>query len=146
MLHTRRAIRQSGVIPYRIRGGAIEVLLVTSSGGSRWIVPKGHVDAGLTPQQSAIKEAFEEAGVIGVPQDLPIGSFKYVKGGRRRVVDLYPMEVSTVLDTWPEQRRRKRRWVPVELAMHLVKYGQVARCLLRLRRYLEFEPAADAAA
>ena len=146
MLHGHRVIRQSGVIPYRIRRGAIEVLLVTNSAGTRWLVPKGHVDAGLTPRQSAIKEAFEEAGIIGVPQELPIGSFEYVKRARRRVVDLYPMEVSTVLNSWPERSFRKRRWVPLPRAAHLVKHGRLARCMFRLRRYLLFEMAAGAAA
>ena len=87
-------IRQSGVIPFRIEDGAIAVLLVTNSSGTRWLVPKGHVDAGLTPQQSAVKEAYEEAGIIGVVEGLPIGSTEYVKRARRHVVDLYPMEVA----------------------------------------------------
>jgi 8-oxo-dGTP pyrophosphatase MutT (NUDIX family) len=146
MLKTDPVIRQSGVIPYRIRRGDIEILLVTNSGGTRWVVPKGHVDAGLTPQQSAIKEAFEEAGIIGVPEELPIGSFEYVKRSRRRVVDLYPMEVATVLNSWPERSFRKRRWVPLERAAHLVKHGRLARCMRRLRRYLELEMTADKAA
>jgi 8-oxo-dGTP pyrophosphatase MutT (NUDIX family) len=146
MLHRDPVIRQSGVIPYRIESGTIEILLVTNSGGTRWLVPKGHVDAGLTPQQSAIKEAYEEAGIIGVPEDLPIGSFEYVKRARRRVVDLYPMEVATVLDAWPEQTRRKRRWVPLDRATGLVRHNRLARCMRRLRRYLELELAADTAA
>jgi 8-oxo-dGTP pyrophosphatase MutT (NUDIX family) len=146
MLQRHPAIRQSGVIPYRIRNGMIEVLLVTNSGGNRWLVPKGHVDAGLTPQQSAIKEAYEEAGVLGVPHELPIGSFEFVKRARRRVVDLYPMEVATVLDAWPERSRRKRRWVRLKRAAILVQRDRLARCMRRLRRYLEFEMAADAAA
>lgn len=145
MLHRRPAIRQSGVIPYRIRKGAIEVLLVTNAGGTRWLVPKGHVDEGLSPQQSAVKEAFEEAGVIGVPESLPIGSFEYAKRARRCIVDLYPMEVATVLNSWPERGRRRRRWVPLEQAADLVRPGRLAQCLRRLRRYLQFGPAADAA-
>jgi 8-oxo-dGTP pyrophosphatase MutT (NUDIX family) len=58
--------RQSGVIPYRISDGAIEVLLVSSRGGARWVVPKGVVEIGMmSPVESACREAYEEGGRQG---------------------------------------------------------------------------------
>jgi 8-oxo-dGTP pyrophosphatase MutT (NUDIX family) len=53
------------VIPYRIRDGKIEVMLITSSTRKRWIIPKGMIEPDMTPQDSAAKEAWEEAGIIG---------------------------------------------------------------------------------
>jgi 8-oxo-dGTP pyrophosphatase MutT (NUDIX family) len=47
-----------------VRKRGIEFLLVQTRGG-RWIFPKGGVEPGLTPAQSAALEAFEEAGVHG---------------------------------------------------------------------------------
>ena len=61
-----RVRQQAAVIPYRIRKERVEVALVTTSGGKRWIVPKGSVDDGEHPRDAAIREAEEEAGLIGV--------------------------------------------------------------------------------
>ncbi len=56
--------QQVAAVCYRIRKRGIEFLLVQTRGG-RWIFPKGGVEPGLTPAQSAALEAFEEAGVHG---------------------------------------------------------------------------------
>jgi phosphohistidine phosphatase len=57
--------RQSAVIAYRRRPRGVEVLLITSRKGTRWVLPKGVVEPGLSPATSAAKEALEEAGVRG---------------------------------------------------------------------------------
>ena len=57
MSQARRMIPQSGVIPYRVREGQVEVLVITSSDGLRWVVPKGLVEPGMTAADSAAKEA-----------------------------------------------------------------------------------------
>ena len=38
-------IEQSGVIPYRIQEGKIEILLITSLKKKRWIIPKGIIES-----------------------------------------------------------------------------------------------------
>jgi 8-oxo-dGTP pyrophosphatase MutT (NUDIX family) len=58
-------VEQSGVIPYRIENGQIEVMVITSSTGKRWVIPKGLIEPDMTPQDSAAKEAWEEAGLLG---------------------------------------------------------------------------------
>ena len=58
-----RVYQQAAVIPYRIRKERVEVALVTSSRGKRWILPKGWVDDGERPRDAAIREAEEEAGL-----------------------------------------------------------------------------------
>ena len=70
---------QYAALPYRRRGAAIEVLLITSLGTKRWIIPKGWPIEGLKPPDSAAGEAMEEAGVVGVVGRESIGSFLYEK-------------------------------------------------------------------
>ncbi len=77
-------ILYSGVIPYRWqqdsnRSGAVEILLVKSSGGKRWVIPKGWIPPWLTPAQSALKEAWEEAGVVGTLKTPAIGYYQIQK-------------------------------------------------------------------
>ena len=90
-------------------------MLITSLQTRRWIVPKGHLEPGMTAQDSAAKEAYEEAGLEGIVGDTPIGVYDYIKldqGDQRiRRVDVFPMAVSRVLDKWPEQEKRQRKWM-----------------------------------
>src|SRR5690606_25585077 len=56
--------RQSAALPFRQQGGKLEVMLITSRRTGRWGVPKGGIQAGMTPWESAAEEAAEEAGVV----------------------------------------------------------------------------------
>ena len=69
-----RRRQQVAAVCYRIRKRGIEFLLVQSRGG-RWIFPKGGVEPGLTPAQSAALEAFEEAGVHGRMEEMPFARY-----------------------------------------------------------------------
>jgi 8-oxo-dGTP pyrophosphatase MutT (NUDIX family) len=48
-----------------IRGD--EVLLISTRGGTRWQLPKGHLESGETALQAAVREVEEETGVLGEP-------------------------------------------------------------------------------
>ena len=123
-----RVHRQAAVIPYRIRKERVEVALVTTSRGKGWIVPKGWVDDGEQPRDAAIREAEEEAGVLGVLARKPLGRYRYVNGNGRCRVDVYLMRVTAVLDHWLEDRRRRRRWMRIP---------EAAACLrVELRRFV----------
>lgn len=68
---------QSGVIPYRRNGSTLEVLLISSRARRRWLVPKGIIELGMRADESAVKEAFEEAGVGGILDGRPVGKYEY---------------------------------------------------------------------
>jgi len=108
-----RVHRQAAVIPYRIRKDRVEVAVVTTSRGKRWIVPKGSVDDGERPRDAAIREADEEAGLRGVVARKPIGRYRYVNGNGPCRVDVYLMRVTKVRETWLEDGVRRRRWMRV---------------------------------
>lgn len=108
-----RAHRQAAVIPYRIRKRRVEVALVTTFGGKRWILPKGSVDEGEQPRDAAIREAEEEAGLLGVVGRKPLGRYRHVNGNDSWRVDVYVMRVTEVLDHWLEAKFRRRRWMRI---------------------------------
>ena len=108
-----RANRQAAVIPYRIRKRRVEVALVTTFGGKRWILPKGSVDEGEQPRDAAIREAEEEAGLLGVVGRKPLGRYRHVNGNGSWRVDVYVMRVTEVLDHWLEAKFRRRRWMRI---------------------------------
>ncbi len=113
-------VEQSGVIPYRIMDGKIEVMLITSSASKRWVIPKGLIEPNMTSQDSAAKEAWEEAGVLGkVFPDL-MGTYEYYKSGCTWQVDVFLLQVESVVENWPEAYKRKRQWVSIPKAIKRV--------------------------
>jgi phosphohistidine phosphatase len=126
--------RQSAVIPYRPRsGGGVEILLITTRKRRRWIVPKGVVEPDLEPAESAVKEAFEEAGIRGSVAREPIGAFEYVKWGGTCRVSVFPMEVDEVLASWPEDFRG-REWMTPDRAADRVREPDLRELILTMAR------------
>ncbi|MBX3169899.1 MAG: NUDIX domain-containing protein [Candidatus Eremiobacteraeota bacterium] len=133
-----RKLVQAGVIPFRHRDGDLEVLLISSRSSGDWIVPKGMIDPGLTPQQAALQEAEEEAGVRGRLSEL-IG---YVETAKARIA-VYPLEVESELEAYLEKGMRRRRWFRAKEAAEKVRdrdLGSLIRHLRRLAR-LQTPPA-----
>lgn len=82
-LRRLRGCEQVAAVCYRIRGAAIEFLLVQTRGG-RWTFPKGSAEPGLTHAQAAALEAFEEAGVHGRMEEASFARYTRRKGGALR--------------------------------------------------------------
>lgn len=131
---------QSGAIPFRRNGEGIEVLLVTSRRRGRWTVPKGLIEPGLTPEASAAKEAWEEAGVRGFVLRPSLGFWHYEKWGGTYRVEIFPLEVGEVLQRWPEDDRR-RRWLSAASAASVVRAPDLAGLLHALPERLGRAPS-----
>ena len=59
-------VRKScGVVPFRVMGGEREFLLLLQSNDC-WSFPKGHMDAGETEVETALRELREETGLTAV--------------------------------------------------------------------------------
>ena len=131
--------KQSSVIPYRLGDGACEILIVRSSKKKHWVVPKGIHEPGLTSQQSAAKEAFEEGGVEGFVEAKALGSYSYQKWGANCIVAVYAMEVSRVIEEseW-EERHRTRQWVSPQQAASLVRQSELGPMILALDKRQSF--------
>jgi 8-oxo-dGTP pyrophosphatase MutT (NUDIX family) len=136
-------LRQAGVIPYRVIDGKVELLLVTSRGSGRWIIPKGNVGAGSTVIKAAEAEAFEEAGVRGViKRDMPLGSYTYLKqlasgDFKPAVVEVYLLRTIRQAKKWPEKAQRAVAWVSIEQA--IARHGEPGLAPL-LERLIDLEP------
>ena len=126
-------VDQVGVLPYRIVDGHVECMLVTSRTSRRWIVPKGHIEPGLTARETARFEAFEEAGLSGVIGRRSIGSYVYTKrpekGGDTCRVRVYPMEVVHQAEDYPESHQRERAWYRPEEAEQAVDQKELGRLI-----------------
>lgn len=120
---------QFGALCYRKVAGVVEVLLITSRGTGRWIVPKGWPVRGQTPAGSALIEAYEEAGVRGVVHPVCLGIFTDSKADPRTVA-IFPVRVKRLLSKYPEMGERKRKWLPLAEAADAVdvpELGEIIR-------------------
>ncbi len=73
------------------------------------------------PEETALREAWEEAGLRGSIVGQSLGSYEYEKGGVLLTVALYLMEVDTAAEQWQDQERRRRRWVGTAEAARLLR-------------------------
>lgn len=106
-----RSPPQAAALPYRFTAsGEVEVLLVTTS-ANRWTAPKGVIEEGNTPAQTARLEALEEAGVIGAVEEPDLGSYMTKRDGRPAPVRVFALRVDRILPKWQESELRERRWV-----------------------------------
>lgn len=123
---------QSGVIPYRKKSGELQILLITSIKRKKWILPKGYIEFNLSPFESAKKEAYEEAGVIGANETVELGSFMMNRSIGHCNIKIFSMEVIEVLDEYPEKNVRKRKWFPVKEAAESISIPQTSSMILSL--------------
>ncbi|QFT59156.1 NUDIX domain protein [Sulfitobacter sp. THAF37] len=126
---------QFAALCYRVRRGKVEVLLVTSRGSKRWIVPKGWPMDARTPAAAALQEAWEEAGVIGRADDRCLGVYTYAKeiGDALDVpclAMLYPVQVTSLSEQYPESAQRRRKWMSRKKAARLLVEPELSRLIL----------------
>lgn len=132
------ADQQFAALPWRHTGTRIEVLLISSRETKRWVIPKGWPIAGLSPHESAAREAFEEAGVGGQIAREPLGSYDYdkrLKDGRLLPchVEVFPLEVMVQHTSWPEQGQRKLQWFALPDAALAVQEPELATIIRHLK-------------
>lgn len=119
-------LQQYGVLAFDIgEDGAPRILLITSRETKRWVIPRGNPNPGLSPWQSAAKEAYEEAGLTGLVSAEEIGSYDYGKRRKDGSVDptqvhVYPLRITIQSDRWPERHQRQTRWFTREEAAEAV--------------------------
>ncbi len=118
---------QVAALCYRGHGDDKEVLLVTSRGTGRWILPKGWPMEGKNDADAAAQEAWEEAGVKkGQLDRAPIGEYSYAKelddGELAHCsATVFPLKVEKLKSDFPEADERTRTWVSPDEAAEMVQ-------------------------
>lgn len=124
---------QFAALCWRRRKDDIDILVITTRTTGRWVIPKGWPMDGKSPAQSAAIEAMEEGGVQGIASERCIGVFTYLKdtaeGDLPVAVAVFPVEVTKLLDEWPERKLRRRRWMSLKKAAKVVSDPELARLI-----------------
>ena len=122
---------QAAAIPVRRVGRGLQVCVIRRKDSNSWGIPKGLVDPGATHEETALNEAWEEAGIEGRLLGGSIGTYRYRKWGTRLTVKVYVMELLKQLPRWEESAFRERLWVPFSEAGVLLADHPVAPLLDR---------------
>jgi 8-oxo-dGTP pyrophosphatase MutT (NUDIX family) len=127
---------QYAALPWRMHGGELQILLITSRRTHRWIIPKGWPMAKCKPAVTAAREAAEEAGVWGEISKRVIGHFSYQKLLRNGEempcrVEVFPLKVTREKSAWDEKKSRERRWCSVHEAADAVLEPQLKLVIRR---------------
>lgn len=127
---------QIAALCHRMVDGKVQVLLITSRGTGRWIIPKGWLMRGKNASEAAVVEAWEEAGVRPARvAETPFGSYVYDKikrSGLPVAVEtlVFPVEVRMLEDDYPERDQRRRQWIDPAEAAELVDEPGLKQILL----------------
>src|SRR5437868_12827926 len=130
----KREFSAGGVL-VRTVGGRPHVAAIRPQGkpAGTWVLPKGNIDAGESPAETAVREVREETGVEGRLVE-KLGDVRYVytaswKGGERifKVVSFFLLRAGRGRIGAIEEAMRvevaEARWLPLEEAPRLLTYG-----------------------
>lgn len=113
--------QQAAAIAVRRSGETFEVCLIRKKQSQTWGIPKGLVDPGDTHEETALNEAWEEAGLKGRLIGDVVGTYEYEKWNATFAVAVYLMEVLEQHAEWQEAGFRERRWASFAEAASLLR-------------------------
>lgn len=129
--------KSCGALVCRQRGKNTELLLLRHRNGGHWSFPKGHVEAGESEIQTALREVKEETGL----------DIRLLDGFRERV-EYSPKpdvqkQVIYFLGCYQEGKVRRQkeeireiRWMPIDKADRMVTYSNDRDLIVRARDFL----------
>ena len=140
-----RELSAGGVLVRTVRGQpSIAAIRPRGKPEGTWALPKGNLDPGERPEETALREVLEETGVQGRLVE-KLGDVKYTytrSGGVRvfKIVSFYLLRAGRGRIGEIEERMRievaDARWLPLEDAPRLLAYGGEREMAARARERL----------
>jgi 8-oxo-dGTP diphosphatase len=117
----------SGGVIFRREGSNAEIALVAVKEGRVWSLPKGVVEKGEEPSQTAVREVWEETGLSGriVKKIGDISYWYYIKDNNtkcRKTVHFYLLEYVSGTTSDHNREVDAAEWVPIDDALNRVSY------------------------
>ena len=110
-----------GVVYRQAEDGTIAYLLVAATRSpDEWVLPKGHIESGEAPRETAVREVFEETGVFA-RIEADIDEVAYDVDGKQVRARFYMMKA---LGQAAPVEARSHAWRSLEAAIFLARHEQ----------------------
>jgi 8-oxo-dGTP pyrophosphatase MutT (NUDIX family) len=131
----------AGGVLFRKRDSEIEVCLISKRDRNVWALPRGRVEEGETPDQTAVREVREETGFQAkVLRKIDEISFHfYSKTDDRliyRTVHFFLMPLENSEQGIVDSEVGRVEWFPIEQAIRVLKYENEKEILRKARNLL----------
>jgi 8-oxo-dGTP pyrophosphatase MutT (NUDIX family) len=121
-------LTHAGGVVYRGDAADRRVLLVRSRPAPHdWVLPKGHIERGETPEETARREVREEAGIDAEPLRYA-GTLEFHTPAGKHVRAAYFL--MRFVEHVTQDEHRETAWVTLDEALALVEFGDT-RALIR---------------
>lgn len=146
-METHHYVAAGGIV---VRGA--EVLLLHKHRQVEYVLPKGHVEAGETLEQTALRETREETGYAHLRSLTNLGTLQsqYTYRGRwvvrdeayfvMQLVDEAPDDSRSYADAQHDQETFHLLWVPIAAASQRLTYEPARTFASRAAAWLEANP------
>lgn len=132
----------SGGVIFRSDNKTPEIALISVKGGSVWCLPKGIVDKGENPEQTAVREVREETGLNGrIKAKLgEVSYWYYIKEENarcRKTVHYYLMEYLSGSTKDHDSEVNDASWFPIDEALDKASYKGDKEIIGKAKKLIE---------
>ena len=146
MMATRSEVSAGGVVMRRV-ADSLEVALIATHGGTRWALPKGLLNQGESPEETAGREVREETGlearILGRLDPVDYW-FWWGKPGQKvrhhKQVHFFAMLCLGGDTTQHDAEVDEVRWFPIEEAIRQAAYRGERQVIEQARAFADVVP------
>lgn len=118
----KNKLTHAGCVVFREGSEQKRYLVISSSNGKDWVLPKGHIEKGETPEQAALRELEEETGLSGeIVHPLSIQNFQ--KNNKPFVIQYYLVRMTREKNK-KNSEGRTLRWERKSSALLLLSFEE----------------------
>lgn len=129
--------KSCGVVVFRRDMGGLRFLIVKNKNGRHWGFPKGHMEAGETEEQTAVREVLEETGLhVTVCNGFRETSEYHPFGKIKKQVVFFTAQVEGQRVTIQQAEIDRFQWATYNQATKLFRYENDLRVLCAVMRWL----------
>ncbi|HOD02645.1 MAG: Diadenosine hexaphosphate hydrolase [Firmicutes bacterium ADurb.Bin300] len=129
--------RSCGAVVFRMINETPRFLLIRNKRSSHWGFPKGHMEFGETPEETAVREVLEETGIhIKILPDFVCKSEYTIQGRIEKTVNIFLASTTDTKTIIQKDEIEDYIWLKYKEAINTVKFENDKVILENARKYL----------